>query len=76
MSKEWTDSVIKKCREHIFLILERPITVTLKTQQESLLRKALKHMLNFQVVACVHRTQQGTNMYLKLFSRINHCLTE
>lgn len=73
-SNEWTDSIIKKCSKHIFLILERHITVTFKTQPEPLLRKALKHMVNFQVLTYVHQTQQGMNMYLKLFSWLNHCL--
>lgn len=69
------NSIRKKSRKHMFLILGRHITMTSKSQPEPPLRKALKHMLGFQVVAYVHRTQQGMNMYLNLFSCLNHCLT-
>lgn len=74
-SKEGTDSVIKRCVKHIFLILERDRAVTFKTQPEPLLRKALNHMLNFQVAAYVHQIQQGMGVCLELPRWLNRCST-
>lgn len=47
----------------------------IQTHPEPLLRKALNHMLNFQVAAYVHQIQQGVGVCLELPSWINHCST-